>query len=161
MTLPQPRNFPSSTTSTIHTLIQALDYLSQNRVGALLIIEHQIYLTEQNILRPGIPVKMDLNLANLLRIFQPNSPLHDGAIQIQGTTIIAAGILLPLSHQFLPRRYGTRHLAALGISEQVETCIGLVVSEETGSISLTYQGRFYHSLTLSELQIKLQQLFYF
>ncbi|ANV89102.1 DNA integrity scanning protein DisA nucleotide-binding domain protein [Picosynechococcus sp. PCC 7117] len=158
MTLPKPENMPLSHSPTIQTLIQTIDYLSQHQIGALLIIERQIPLTEQDALRPGVPLRLPLTQDNLVRIFRPSSPLHDGATQIRGQEIIAAGTLLPLSCQPLPRRYGTRHLAALGISEQVSSCVGIVVSEETGGITLTHKGSFNNNLTLPQLQIYLQQL---
>ncbi|ANV85784.1 hypothetical protein AWQ21_14720 (plasmid) [Picosynechococcus sp. PCC 7003] len=158
MTLPKPEYMPLSHDPAIQTLIQTIDYLSQHQIGALMIIERQTPLTEHDVLRPGVLLKLSLTQENLVRIFRPSSPLHDGATQIRGQAIIAAGTLLPLSCQPLPRRYGTRHLAALGISEQVSSCIGIVVSEETGGVTLTHKGSFNNNLTLPQLQIYLQQL---
>lgn len=156
MTLPPPEQNHDPQAALIETLLESVDRLSRHRLGALLIVEHQTPITDQDVLRPGIVVDLPLNVNNLFRIFQPTSLLHDGAVQIRDQAIVAAGTLLPLSRQSLPRRYGTRHLAALGISEQVDSCLGVVVSEETGGITLTHRGCCRHNLTSPELQTHLR-----
>jgi len=91
-------------------------------------------------------------------VFEFDTPLHDGAMIIQNGRIAAAGCFLPLSEQQdIKKSFGTRHRAALGMSEQSDAVI-LVVSEETGAISLAYDGRIYYAMSSSELTRKLQQL---
>ena len=84
-------------------------------------------------------------------MFATDTPLHDGAVLVKGNKIISAGVILPLSRQGISR-YGTRHLAALGITERFDRCICIVVSEETGTLSLANQGRLERPITSSRLQ---------
>jgi hypothetical protein len=88
----------------------------------------------------------------LQTIFQTTTLLHDGAVLIRGSRIIAAGVILPLSERTASRQLGTRHRAAMGITERVENCICIVVSEETGSISLAERGGLNRPLTSSRLK---------
>jgi uncharacterized protein (TIGR00159 family) len=88
----------------------------------------------------------------LQTIFQTSTLLHDGAVLIRDTRIVAAGIILPLSERTASRQLGTRHRAAMGITERVENCICVVVSEETGSISLAERGILHRPLTSSKLK---------
>ena len=87
----------------------------------------------------------------LINLFATDTPLHDGAVLVKGNKIISAGIILPLSRQGISR-YGTRHLAALGITERFDRCICIVVSEETGTLSLANQGKLERPITSSRLQ---------
>ena len=93
----------------------------------------------------------------LLNLFASDTPLHDGAVVIKGSRIISAGVILPLSRQGISR-YGTRHLAALGITERFDRCICVVISEETGTLSLANQGRLERPITSSRLQDLLTEL---
>jgi DNA integrity scanning protein DisA with diadenylate cyclase activity len=86
----------------------------------------------------------------LLNLFAIDTPLHDGAVLVRKNRIVAAGVILPLSRQGL-NRYGTRHLAALGLSERHDHCLCVVVSEETGTLSLACQGRLERPITSSRL----------
>ena len=87
----------------------------------------------------------------LINLFATDTPLHDGAVLVKGNKIISAGVILPLSRQGISR-YGTRHLAALGITERFDRCICIVVSEETGTLSLASQGKLERPITSSRLQ---------
>ena len=87
----------------------------------------------------------------MINLFAIDTPLHDGAILVKGNKIISAGVILPLSRQGISR-YGTRHLAALGITERFDRCICIVVSEETGTLSLANQGKLERPITSSRLQ---------
>ena len=86
-----------------------------------------------------------------INLFATDTPLHDGAVLVKGNKIISAGVILPLSRQGISR-YGTRHLAALGITERFDRCICIVVSEETGTLSLANQGKLERPITSSRLQ---------
>ena len=87
----------------------------------------------------------------MINLFATDTPLHDGAVLVKGNKIISAGVILPLSRQGISR-YGTRHLAALGITERFDRCICIVVSEETGTLSLANQGKLERPITSSRLQ---------
>ena len=87
----------------------------------------------------------------LINLFATDTPLHDGAVLVKGNKIISAGVILPLSRQGISR-YGTRHLAALGMTERFDRCICIVVSEETGTLSLANQGKLERPITSSRLQ---------
>ncbi|MBS1990365.1 MAG: TIGR00159 family protein [Cyanobacteria bacterium SZAS LIN-3] len=122
----------------IQQIIAAVKELSRNRVGALIVIEPPE--GERDYLSPGTPVNADLSSTLLLTIFFPKSPLHDGAVVIRKDKIVAAGVILPMTdNPKLSYKYGTRHRAAIGLSETYDgLCI--VVSEETGAISAASRG---------------------
>ena len=112
--------------------------MSDKKIGALIVIEGKTLLGE--IISTGLPVDSAVSTAVIENIFFPKAPLHDGAMVIQGHKIQAAGCLLPLTQKTnYPKEYGTRHRAAIGITE-VANVISLVVSEETGIISIVKQG---------------------
>jgi len=139
---------------TIEEVLEAIKELSEKHIGALI-----IFTRGQNIkvtIETGIPLKAVVSTELLLSIFNPRSPLHDGAVVIEGNTIVAARCILPLSSQQIVynRRLGTRHRAALGISEQSDV-LTLVVSEETGAISIAERGKLIMGLTLTELRERL------
>ena len=94
----------------------------------------------------GINIEAQLSTDLLINLFATDTPLHDGAVLVKGNKIISAGIILPLSRQGISR-YGTRHLAALGITERFDRCICIVVSEETGTLSLANQGKLERPIT--------------
>lgn len=132
--------------------------LAESRHGALIVLERETGLHDLTT-ESGIVLNANLSAELLLSIFFPRSPLHDGAVVIGGTQIVAAGVLLPLSNNVLDSgRYGTRHRAAIGISEQTDAVV-VVVSEETGSISLVRQGRIERNLTEEKLRRRLLHLF--
>lgn len=140
-------------------LVSALSNLSKRKIGALIVLERKIGM--RGILDDA--VKLDAKLSGVLleSLFYPNSPLHDGAVIIRGERIIAARAILPLTKSLeVSRRMGTRHRAALGISEESDA-VALVVSEETGVISLAGHGVLLSNLELSELEELLEKLFVF
>ncbi len=123
----------------IEEITAALEALRRQQLGALIVIEGEDDLTPY--LQTGDAVQMPVRAHILTSIFQKNSPLHDGAVVIRGDKIIAVRCTLPLSEQLdLPTTYGTRHRAALGITEQTDALV-LVISEETGYLSLVERGR--------------------
>jgi uncharacterized protein (TIGR00159 family) len=137
----------------VDEIVEAVKELSQNRTGGLLIIEtRNTPLDERDFSVPGVRLNAELSKELLLTIFQTSTPLHDGAVLIRGERIIAAGLILPLSERTASRQLGTRHRAAMGITERVENCACIVVSEETGSISLAEKGSLNRPLTSSKLQ---------
>jgi len=150
---PSRRNLPRSD-SVIDEIVDAVKELSQNRIGALLILETSTPIDERDFSVPGVRLNAEVSKELLQTIFQTTTLLHDGAVLIRGSRIIAAGVILPLSERTASRQLGTRHRAAMGITERVENCICVVVSEETGSISLAERGTLNRPLT----SIKLKEL---
>ena len=136
--------------NTVTQLTDAAGRLSQNRKGALIVVDMGSDLRPEDFLYSGVPIDAQLSTELLLNLFASDTPLHDGAVLIKGNRIISAGVILPLSRQGISR-YGTRHLAALGITERFDRCICVVVSEETGTLSLANQGRLERPITSSRL----------
>lgn len=135
---------------TITVVSRAAVQLSQQGIGALIVIERETQL--QDYADRGVILDARLATPLLLNIFYPNSPLHDMAVIIRGNRILAANVVLPLSEEVIgQRRYGTRHRAAKGISEQSDA-IAVVVSEETGAISLVNDGRMVSYLNEARLR---------
>ena len=143
--------------NTVTQLTEAAGRLSQNRRGALVVVDMGSDLRPEDFLYPGVPIDAQLSTELLLNLFASDTPLHDGAVLIKGNRIISAGVILPLSRQGISR-YGTRHLAALGITERFDRCICVVVSEETGTLSLANQGRLERPITSSRLLDLLNEL---
>jgi diadenylate cyclase len=140
----------SELVETINAVARAAQQLSQQGVGALMVLEREVGLQEYA--DRGIIIDSRLAVPLLLNIFYPNSPLHDMAVILRGNRILAANVVLPLSEDVGgPRRYGTRHRAAKGISEQSDA-IAVVVSEETGAISLMNDGRMVSYLNEARLR---------
>ncbi len=138
-------------------LTEALSSLSRRRTGALIVLERRIEI--KGLVNEG--VKLDAKVCAMLleSIFYPNSPLHDGAVIIRGDRIVGARAILPLTRSAeISRHLGTRHRAALGISEDTDA-VALVVSEETGIISLAGHGVLLSNLDISELEEILEKLF--
>jgi diadenylate cyclase len=135
---------------TINVVSRAATQMSQQGVGALMVIERETGLQEHA--DRGVTIDSRLAGPLLLNIFYPNSPLHDMAVLIRGNRILAANVVLPLSEEVIgQRRYGTRHRAAKGITEQSDA-IAVVVSEETGAISLMNDGRMVSYLNENRLR---------
>lgn len=145
-----PKEFRSNTT-TVNQLVDAAGKLSQNRRGALMVVDLGSDLRPEDFLYSGIKIEAQLSTDLLINLFATDTPLHDGAVLVKGNKIISAGVILPLSRQGISR-YGTRHLAALGITERFDRCICIVVSEETGTLSLANQGKLERPITSSRLQ---------
>ncbi len=136
----------------VAVLSEAAGRLSQLRRGGLIVLDLGSDLRPEDFLNPGIALDAQLSVDLLLNLFAQDTPLHDGAVLVKDNRILSAGVILPLSrHQGL-NRYGTRHLAALGITERFDRCLCIVVSEETGTLSLARQGRLERPITSSRLQ---------
>ena len=128
----------------VEDIVKASAYMAKRRIGALISIEKETGLGDY--IETGIPLEAHISSELLINIFIPNTPLHDGAVILQDNRIQAAACYLPLSESpFISKELGTRHRAAIGISE-VTDCVTIVVSEETGSISLTKSGELYRNL---------------
>jgi diadenylate cyclase len=148
---------PSHGGAYVRHLVRAVEQLSEEKVGALLVIERTTGLTE--FLESGVNLDALLSAELILSIFNPKSPLHDGAVIVQGDRILAARCLLPISEsRLLDKRLGTRHRAAVGISE-VSDALVIVVSEKTGIISLAENGYLTRFLTKDLLEEKLFSLY--
>ena len=155
--LGNPQSKLRATASTVAQLTDAAGRLSKSRRGALMVVDLGSDLRPEDFLNPGVTVDAQLSSELLLNLFASDTPLHDGAVVLKGNRIISAGVILPLSRQGISR-YGTRHLAALGITERFDRCICVVVSEETGTLSLANQGKLERPITSSLLQDLLTEL---
>lgn len=138
--------------SVIDEIVDAVKELSQNRTGALLIIETDSPIDDRDFSVPGVKLNAEVSKELLQTIFQPQTLLHDGAVLIRASRIVSAGVILPLSDRSASRQLGTRHRAAMGITERVQACVCVVVSEETGSISLAQMGTLNRPLTSTKLK---------
>lgn len=145
--------------SVIDEIVDAVKELSQNRTGALMVLETNGILDIRVFVNPGVSLNGEMSKELIQTIFQPKTLLHDGAIFIRGPRIVSAGVILPLSERTASRQLGTRHRAAMGITERVENCLCIVVSEETGSISLAERGLLNRPLTSSKLKELLEERF--
>lgn len=142
--------------ATINAISRAATQLSQQGIGGIMVIERETQLQEYA--DRGVILDARLAVPLLLNIFYPNAPLHDMAVIIRGNRILAANVVLPLSEDIIgQRRYGTRHRAAKGISEQSDAIV-VVVSEETGAISLVNDGRMVGYLNETRLRNMLAKL---
>ena len=153
------RRISNASDRSIDEIVDAVKELSQQRTGALMILETNGTLDERDFAVPGVKLDAELSKELLLTIFQNTTPLHDGAVFIRGDRIIAAGAILPLSDRVASRQLGTRHRAAMGITERTNNCLCIVVSEETGSISLAEIGALDRPLTSSRLKELLEVRF--
>ena len=138
--------------SVIDEIVDAVKELSQNRTGALLIVETDSPIDDRDFSVPGVKLNAEVSKELLQTIFQPQTLLHDGAVLIRASRIVSAGVILPLSDRSASRQLGTRHRAAMGITERVQACVCVVVSEETGSISLAQMGTLNRPLTSNKLK---------
>ena len=140
----------------VSEIVAAVTAMSKRKCGALIVVERRFNL--QTLIDDSIPLDIKINALVLESIFFPNSPLHDGAVIIRNNRIVAARVILPLTRaEHVSRHLGTRHRAALGISEESDA-VTIVVSEETGFISLAYRGIFHRDTDPAELQKLLEQL---
>jgi len=146
----------TSTNETLEDLVIAVTTLAARRIGAIIVLERQIGL--RNYIEGGIPLDATVTYDLLAAIFQPGSPLHDGAAIVQGDRVAAAACFLPLSvNPRVSRELGTRHRAALGLTEENDA-VAIVVSEETGAISLALAGGLERGLSVDQLRERLQTL---
>lgn len=145
-----------STDETIEELVVTAANFASRRTGAIVVIERQIGL--RNYIEGGIPLDAMVTYDLMTSIFQPGSPLHDGAAIIQGDRVAAAACFLPLSvNPRVSRGLGTRHRAALGLTEENDA-VAIVVSEETGSISLVLEGHLQRGISPEALRTRLRSL---
>ncbi|MBR2678886.1 MAG: diadenylate cyclase CdaA [Bacilli bacterium] len=137
----------------VYEMINAIDYLRKERIGALIVIERDISLG--NYIDKAKKLYADLSSDLLIAIFYEGNPLHDGGVIIQGDRITCAGAVFPTSNSSkLNRRLGTRHRAALGLAEETDA-ICIVVSEETGRVSIALKGEMLYNLTLDDVRMML------
>lgn len=135
----------------------AAEELSKNRIGALMVLEKQTGLNEY--IETGIKIGGNVSIELLMNIFVPNTPLHDGAVIIRNDKIVAAGCYLPLTENpNLSKELGTRHRAGLGVTEQSDA-IAIIVSEETGVISVAKEGKLTRYLDVKTLKNMLQDVY--
>lgn len=138
---------------TVNELVRACFELGKNKTGALIVIEQDILLTDYE--KTGIPVDGIVTSQLLINIFEHNTPLHDGAVIVRGDRIVSATCYLPLSDNMqISKELGTRHRAAVGISEVTDT-MTLVVSEETGNVSIAIAGELIRAVDQDYLKKKL------
>lgn len=138
---------------TVNELVKTCFELSKTKTGALIVVEQEILLTDYE--KTGIPIDALISSQLLINIFEHNTPLHDGAVIIRGDRIVAATCYLPLSDNMsISKELGTRHRAALGISEVTDT-MTLVVSEETGAVSIAIAGELFRNIDADYLKSKL------
>lgn len=141
----------------IDEMAKSVTVLSKNKIGALIVLERETGLNDY--LETGLKVDGLVSSEFLINIFIPNTPMHDGAVIIRGNRVMAAGCLLPLTEdRSLSKELGTRHRAAIGISEQTD-CVVVIVSEETGTISIAQSGRLLRFLDSESLKQKLTPMF--
>ena len=137
----------------VYEIVQAMDYLRKSKIGALIVIERDISLNDY--ITKAKPIYADLSSDLLIALFFPNNPMHDGGVIIQGNRISCGGAVFPTSgSDKINKRLGTRHRAALGISEETD-CLALIVSEETGRLSIAVKGELFYNLSLDDIRMML------
>ena len=135
----------------VYEVMNAVDYLRKSRIGALIVLERDISLNEY--IERSKPIYGDISSELLISIFFPRNPLHDGGVIIQGNKITSAGAVFPISiNSKISKKLGTRHRAAIGISEESDA-IAIVVSEETGKISIAIGGNLNYNLSLDDARM--------
>lgn len=134
----------------IEEIVEAVQYMGRRRIGALISIEKDSPLTEY--IKTGIEIGAKITSEIIINAFIPNTPLHDGAMIISDRVIASAASYLPLSESAaIPKKYGTRHRAAIGLSEETDA-ITIVVSEETGLVSVAHRSNFITDISIDELK---------
>jgi len=142
--------------SQLDAVITASELLSQRNRGMLIVFPRKINL--KNIIETGTRINAEISSSLIIAIYEFDGPLHDGAMVIQNGKIISAGCFLPLSErQDIRKNFGTRHRASLGMAEQSDA-VTLIVSEESGAISLAYDAKLYYDLSTAEVTRKLMEL---
>ena len=143
-------------TDSYEDIVLAANHFSQTVTGALIVIEREIGL--RTFIESGVPLDANLSFDLLVTIFRPSAPLHDGAVIVQKGRIAAAACFLPLSmNPVLSTQFGTRHRAAIGITEETDA-ISVVVSEENGSISIAVGGQIERDITVEYLRERLSEV---
>ena len=142
----------------IEAFMKSVSYMAKRRIGALISIEKETGLSEY--IETGTPMNSIITSELLINIFIPNTPLHDGAVIVQKNRIAAAGCYLPLSESaFISKELGTRHRAAIGLSE-VTDAVTVIVSEETGAVSITANGDIDRNLSMEEFEARLRKAWF-
>lgn len=137
----------------VYEIMNALDYLRKTKIGGLMVIEREVSLNEY--IQKSKNLSAEISSELLISIFFPRNPLHDGGVIIQGNKITTAGAIFPISlNGKINKKLGTRHRAALGISEESD-CIAIIVSEETGKISIAINGMLNYNLSLDDARMLL------
>ena len=137
----------------IYEIVQAMDYLRKAKIGALIVLERDVSLSDY--IEKSKKIYGDLTSDLLIALFFPNNPMHDGGVIVQGNRISCAGAVFPTSdNDKINKRLGTRHRAALGIAEETD-CVSLVVSEETGRFSIAVKGELFYNLSLDDVRMML------
>lgn len=137
----------------IYEIVQTMDYLRKEKIGALIVLERDVSLSDY--IEKSKKIYGDLTSDLLISLFFPNNPMHDGGVIIQGNRISCAGAVFPTSdNSKVSKKFGTRHRAALGIAEETD-CIALVVSEETGRLSIAVKGEIFSNLSLDDVRLML------
>jgi len=138
----------------LEAVVTAAEILSGEKRGMLVVFSRRVNI--KNVIETGTRLNADISSSLIVTIFEFDTPLHDGAVVIQNNRIVAAGCILPLSEQSnILKSFGTRHRAAIGMSEQSDVVI-LVVSEETGAISIVYDGQIFYDLSPIEVTRKIK-----
>lgn len=141
---------------TLNDLVKASYEMGRVKTGALIVVEKDVQLTEY--IRTGIMLDSILSRQLLINIFEKNTPLHDGAVIVRGDRVVAATCYLPLSDNLeLSKDLGTRHRAGVGVSE-VSDALVIIVSEETGMVSIAQEGKLRHAVSADELEESLKEL---
>jgi diadenylate cyclase len=149
-------NFGSTNDESLNVLVEAMVELSHKRMGALIAVKRHIDMRQYA--ESGVELDSKISRELLTTLFHPKTPLHDGGAIIDEGRIYAAGCVFPVSQREVRNRsIGLRHRAALGVSEETD-CVALIVSEESGALSLAFEGKLYHDLDADELKRRLQQL---
>lgn len=137
----------------VYEIVQSMDYLRKHKIGALVVIERNVSLSDY--IAKAKKIYADLTADLLISLFFPNNPMHDGGVIIQGNRISCAGAVFPTSSsEKISKRLGTRHRAAVGISEETDS-IAILVSEETGRLSLAIKGELFYNLSIDEVRMML------
>lgn len=137
----------------VYEIMNSIDYLRKSRIGGLIVIEREISLNDY--IQKSKILCADISSELLISIFFPRNPLHDGGVIIQGNKITSAGAVFPISlNSKINKKLGTRHRAALGISEESD-CIAIIISEETGKISIAINGILNYNLSIDDARMLL------
>lgn len=146
---------PIDRVSCVDEVVKAVTRMSKEKIGALIVFERDMNLTE--ISYTGVQLESIVSNELLINIFVPDTPLHDGAVIIRNNKILSASCILPITDkEDLDRQYGTRHRAAIGMSEQSDAVV-VVVSEETGTISLVINGKIIRDMKEDNLRKELKR----
>jgi diadenylate cyclase len=141
----------------LESIMNSVEVLATRKTGSIIVLSRHVGL--KNVIESGTALNAELSSSLILTIFNTAAPLHDGAIVIREDKIVAAGCFLPLSEQHdIKKSFGTRHRAALGLAEETDAVV-IVVSEETGAVSLAYEARLYYDVSLEYALKKLIELF--